>query len=195
MRTGNILGLCIAVLLLLCTPTKADFENDVLKLHNEYREKHGCPSLTLDSGLSAECKTYAEEIAGKDSMIHSTGPYGENLCYTTSDPTTCVKMWYDEIKDYDFDKPKYSPATGHFTQVIWKASKELGVGQAKSATGKNYVVARYKPAGNVEGMFKENVPRSNRFICSPEHILKTSKYISLYSWLFPVLVLQHFKLE
>lgn len=72
---------------------------------------------------------FYQEIAAANTLKHSDGPYGENLCYTTSNPVTCVKNWYDEIKDYDFDKATFSPATGHFTQLIWKSSTTLGVGQ------------------------------------------------------------------
>ena len=49
--------------------------------------------------------------------------------------------------------------TGHFTQVVWKESIILGVGEATSASGKRYVVARYKPRGNMMGNFEANVPR------------------------------------
>jgi len=47
---------------------------------------------------------------------------------------------------------------GHFTQVVWKASKEFGAGIAKSNSG-NYIVGRYFPAGNVTnaGQFEDNV--------------------------------------
>ena len=48
--------------------------------------------------------------------------------------------------------------TGHFTQMIWAASKHLGVGFKKAANGENtYLVARYEPAGNMAGNYKENV--------------------------------------
>ncbi len=52
--------------------------------------------------------------------------------------------------------------TGHFTQVVWKDSKKLGVGKA---TGKKqnmtctYVVARYQPRGNIVSQFKDNVQK------------------------------------
>lgn len=71
-----------------------------------------------------------KELAAKDDLIHSKGPYGENLCYTTSAALTCVQGWYDEIEDYDFRRPGWSSATGHFTQLVWKSSETLGVGQA-----------------------------------------------------------------
>jgi hypothetical protein len=47
---------------------------------------------------------------------------------------------------------------GHFSQVVWRDSKELGVAVAKSRTGQIFVVANYSPPGNFIGSFAENVP-------------------------------------
>jgi hypothetical protein len=33
---------------------------------------------------------------------------------------------YKESQAYDFNAPGFSSATGHFTQVVWKASARLG---------------------------------------------------------------------
>ena len=66
-------------------------------------------------------------------------------------------MWYEEIKDYNFGNPGFSSGTGHFTQVIWVGSQEVGVAKASNANGTQFVVARYYPAGNVLGRFPENV--------------------------------------
>ena len=60
--------------------------------------------------------------------------------------------WYDEIALYDYNNPGFSMATGHFTQVIWKNSIELGVGLAFSADNRAaWVVAQYSPPGNYGG--------------------------------------------
>jgi hypothetical protein len=48
--------------------------------------------------------------------------------------------------------------SGHFSQVVWRDSKELGVAFAKSRNGTIYVVANYSPPGNVTGRYAENVP-------------------------------------
>ena len=55
---------------------------------------------------------------------------------------------------------------GHFTQVVWKASKEFGVGKAKTRDGKWFVVANYYPAGNVQGSYAENVfgPKDGKIV-------------------------------
>lgn len=47
---------------------------------------------------------------------------------------------------------------GHFTQMVWKGTKEIGVGKAFSKDGV-YVVVHYHPGGNVMGQFKDNVLR------------------------------------
>lgn len=69
-----------------------------------------------------------------------------------------TSSWYDEIQDYDYSHPDFSMSTGHFTQVIWKGTQQLGVGIALTNDGKSvYVVAQYSPPGNFLGQFQENV--------------------------------------
>lgn len=68
-----------------------------------------------------------------------------------------VDSWYSEIKDYNFNGGGFSSGTGHFTQVVWKSSRELGVGMAKNSKNQIYVVANYDPPGNYQGQFRENV--------------------------------------
>jgi len=46
---------------------------------------------------------------------------------------------------------------GHFTQVVWKSTKEMGIGKAVAANGWVFVVASYRPAGNMMGAFAANV--------------------------------------
>ena len=60
--------------------------------------------------------------------------------------------------DYDFNAHKSAngKAVGHFTQVVWKTSLELGIGRATKGDC-TYVVGRYKPAGNWMGNEPENV--------------------------------------
>lgn len=45
-------------------------------------------------------------------------------------------------------------------QVVWKATTSVGVAQTSTGSGQSkkiYIVARYYPAGNVNGFFSENV--------------------------------------
>ena len=67
-------------------------------------------------------------------------------------------MWYSEVRDYNFSKTgEFNLKTGHFTQVVWRDTKEVGAGIARTENGESFVVARYLPPGNVKGKFDENV--------------------------------------
>ncbi|KFM74772.1 hypothetical protein X975_11890, partial [Stegodyphus mimosarum] len=142
------------------------FEDECLRAHNEYRAKHGVPSLTLSKEICSYAKEWADHLAATDRFEHrKERRYGENIFMKwSSDPNhvvagnEAVDSWYSEIKDHTFGAEPRSLKSGHFTQVIWKESKHMGVAWARSKTGKILVVANYDPAGNFIGKFSENVP-------------------------------------
>lgn len=93
-------------------------------------------------------------------MQHSSEKkYGENIYWASGkavngkDP---VDSWYSEIKQYNYKNASFSSGTGHFTQVVWNSSLELGVGVA-CVGNEVYVVASYYPPGNFSGEFSKNV--------------------------------------
>ena len=101
----------------------------------------------------------------KDKDRALDGKYvGENLYMSMSSSKLYYicgdmsKAWYSEIKDYNFKTGKSTGVTGHFTQLIWKDSKEDGFGIAFNG---NYVftVANYFPGGNfnMDTTFKEQI--------------------------------------
>ncbi|MFE7802469.1 CAP family protein [Nocardia sp. NPDC057440] len=141
-----------------------------LEAHNTHRDRHGSPRMTLVRDLVAEARQCAEYYAEKGTIDHSC-PYkngaGENLFMAVGGTPDAVhnaeaatQVWYDEIRDYDYNNPGFSMETGHFTQVVWKASTQLGVGFA-TTNNRHVVVALYMQPGNVSGRsnFEENVPR------------------------------------
>lgn len=144
-----------------------EFAEECLKWHNHYREKHGVKPLKLSSKLNDYAKEWVIQIAKKDVMEHRpNNTNGENIFMKWStnpnfkiagrDP---VENWYAEIKDHIFGKEPTSLKSGHFTQVVWRASEELGVAKARTSTGKIICVANYYPAGNMIGEFTANVPK------------------------------------
>ncbi|XP_069985297.1 uncharacterized protein [Penaeus vannamei] len=143
-----------------------DFVADCLKAHNDYRKKHGVPLLKISKDLNKVAKDWADTIARKDVMQHRpNNQYGENIyCAWSSNPAHKIKgseavdSWYSEIKDFRFGREPADLRAGHFTQVVWRDSKELGVGTARSRGGKIYVVANYNPPGNMVGSFSTKVP-------------------------------------
>lgn len=55
----------------------------------------------------------------------------------------------------------YFSSAGHFTQIVWKNTQDLGVGMAKNPR-KTVIVATYYPRGNYVDMYKENVSKPKK---------------------------------
>ncbi|KAK6621336.1 hypothetical protein RUM43_011642 [Polyplax serrata] len=117
--------------------------------------------------LAKYAQEWAEELARLDRMEHRKNrKYGENLycfkstnCGVVATASQACKSWYNEIKNYDFDCEPRSLSTGHFTQMVWRTTRELGMGLAKSNSGLQLIVANYNPPGNYLGTFRVNCPR------------------------------------
>ncbi|KAJ8388814.1 hypothetical protein AAFF_G00130470 [Aldrovandia affinis] len=154
----------LAVLRTEIAMADASFEKEFLDTHNEYRSKHQAPPLTLSRDLCDSAQSWADHLLSIKTLEHSDTKNGENLYYAwSSGPKNltgkeAVDNWYSEIKDYNFSSPGFASNTGHFTQVVWKDTTEVGVGLATDGQTV-YVVGQYNPAGNMsnEGYFKNNV--------------------------------------
>lgn len=157
----------------------SDFEIDCLRAHNEYRSKHGVANLRLNKKLCKFAEEWAKIIATRGNLVHRTNsPYGENIFCASSSNTNLivggrepVENWYSEISYHPFGKEPSTLKSGHFTQVIWKDSKELGVGQARNRSGQVFVVANYDPPGNFIGSFTENVQALSKFPETPKIVI------------------------
>lgn len=155
----------------------ATFRNTALSQHNTYRAKHKSPDMTLSDSVNSTAQSWAEQIAASGVFAHSSSSQrngaGENIyaSFTTASSiaadtlaAAAVKSWYDEVANYNYANPVFASNTGHFTQVVWKNSTQLGCGAAKGTKTMNgkvynafYVVCQYAPAGNVTGQFPANV--------------------------------------
>uniref|UniRef100_A0AAR2M5Q2 SCP domain-containing protein n=1 Tax=Pygocentrus nattereri TaxID=42514 RepID=A0AAR2M5Q2_PYGNA len=116
----------------------SSFEREFLQIHNTYRKQHGAPPLTINHDLCRSAQAWAENLLSIKTLKHSKADYGENLYYTWS------------------SVPK--TLTGHFTQVVWKDTEEVGFGLATDGAA-IFVVGQYLPAGNITnpGYFEKNV--------------------------------------
>ncbi|XP_053381289.1 uncharacterized protein LOC123555358 isoform X2 [Mercenaria mercenaria] len=145
-----------------------EFIDDAVKVHNELRAKHGASKLKHAKDLSEYAQKWAENLAAKNAFQHSDcvlkgERIGENICCKWSSSGAdytgreACEQWYSEISKHDFSSEPRTLGSGHFTQMVWKGSKEMGIGKAKTSGGKVIVVANYRPAGNLVGSFVENV--------------------------------------
>ena len=63
---------------------------------------------------------------------------------------------YTEEGNYNYVTGQGSGVIGHFTQIVWKGSTEVGVGIATSGDN-TWVVAKYWPSGNSLNQYTNNV--------------------------------------
>jgi pathogenesis-related protein 1 len=128
--------------------------------HNRVRARHCAPPLRWSAKVAQSAQRWADSLRGGGcNLRHSGGQYGENLAAGTAgmlDPATVVGMWYDEVKRYSFRSAAFSMQTGHFTQVVWRATTEVGCGHVQCG-GIELWVCQYDPPGNVQGQFRANV--------------------------------------
>lgn len=68
-----------------------------------------------------EAQKWAETLLETGQFSHSDNiDYGENLAGRKGcdlNGKKAAKLWYDESKLFNFDKPSFSPETGNFSQV------------------------------------------------------------------------------
>ncbi|KAL1595674.1 hypothetical protein SLS60_009363 [Paraconiothyrium brasiliense] len=140
--------------------TKDDlFKNTILNVTNTYRKQHNATSLKWNDTLA----DYAKDWSAKCNFEHSGGPNGENLSSGYPNASQSIIAWGHERVDYDFKKGEFTHETGHFSQLVWKATKTVGCGrtecdgQDKGKAPGWFVVCEYYPPGNVIGSFIQNV--------------------------------------
>lgn len=144
------------------------FSQQCLSAINQYRQLHQVPTLTLNPEISHISQAWADHLAAKNSFGHNSNAsykgkqLGENCAMNyrsdgaeyTGDQAAA--QWYQEINDYNFSKHNGSHS-GHFTQLVWKGSRECGFGRSRTSDGKWLVVANFYPAGNYLGQYQDNV--------------------------------------
>lgn len=140
-----------------------------LLAHNKYRAVHHSPALNWSEGLAAEAQALAQNLATQSSLSarkDSAMDLGQNLaklagsmaCEDAGEIAT--NLWYSQANNYSYSDPRLNADTDTFTQVVWKGTQELGIGCARSSaapSGPLYVVALYKPAGNIPKLLRKNV--------------------------------------
>ncbi len=145
------------------TPALSADTQALVDAHNAARARHCAAPLTWSPQLAAAAAKWANNLRDRNCAFeHSpNNNYGENLAGGTTgylDGNGVVAMWYAEGAQYDFKSGAFSMQTGHFTQVVWRGTTQLGCARSTcGAQNQDIWVCEYDPAGNWEGQFRENV--------------------------------------
>jgi uncharacterized protein YkwD len=134
----------------------------IVAAHDQLRARHCAPPLAWSPALAQVAQQWAETLAARECAFEHNPDveYGENLAFFapvgSMSPEAIAQGWYDEIRAYRFDRPGFSMQTGHFTQLVWASTTEIGCGAVTCGDGEIWV-CNYAPPGNVMGEFPENV--------------------------------------
>ncbi|KAH7703318.1 Protein C07A4.2 [Aphelenchoides avenae] len=150
------------------------FKQAVVQIHNRYRRRHDADDVDHDPSAERAAEAWAANLANRKMCLNHdpVRNYGENMFYFGfeyfTDPISmaeaAVKSFYIEGRGYNyngFTRDFYR--TGHFTQLIWRATRRVGVGVAiRRFEGHRtnqcmptrpayliYIVVKYDPKGNV----------------------------------------------
>jgi hypothetical protein len=145
-----------------------NFQDDCLLLTNTYRYYVGKNALKTSQALVDAAQRWADILARENAFKHSDGKvgnYGENLYVTSTTGNRdvnagldAIQAWFSEFEYYHgepiYSIPENFHKYGHFTQLIWPNTLELGCAFKDYTAGmwnKRVVVCEYYPAGNFVG--------------------------------------------
>ena len=133
--------------------------------HNHWRSRVGVPELKWSDALVDVAQHWADTLK-KDGcgFYHSLNGYGENLFMASplmwsdggkelqeTSPQKVTGSWGDEVKDYNYSDNSCSGVCGHYTQVVWKETAEVGCARSVCDDKSQIWVCSYSPAGNTAG--------------------------------------------
>jgi hypothetical protein len=150
-------------------PINNEVKAKIVALHNKYRVEVGVPPVKWSETVQKSSGGWALHLAEKEGLrlVHAGpgSPYGENLSGgpgvwgTDKDAYTALES---AVAGFALEKSNYKGAPvstggnfykyGHYTQMVWRATREIGCAVAKRKDIPGYVVVcRYSPAGNTIG--------------------------------------------
>ncbi|CAG2113127.1 unnamed protein product, partial [Medioppia subpectinata] len=164
-------------------PDKTDqaFLDDCLKSTNKARTAHKTSLIKYDNELQKYAKERAKYMSTGIGLAlkhkNLKEDVGENIYRAVGGDKVkvcmnAIKNWYSEISYYSFPAGLFVPKAGHFTQLMWDATKKMGCARVMNpvdSAGKRneiYIVCVYKEAGNVKGEYKVNVKSPTKKIAN-----------------------------
>ncbi|WP_374531610.1 CAP domain-containing protein [Novosphingobium sp.] len=164
-----IVRILLALACLIALPVSAEapgispysFAGRLLATHNAERTRLGIAPLKWSPVLAQQASEWADTLAARGVFEHSKdrSGAGENLWMGTSGAYSPEQMIDAFVREGAYFRPGKFPDVsstgkwqdvGHYTQLIWPATQEVGCALARG-NGKDVLVCRYYPAGNFMG--------------------------------------------
>ena len=129
---------------------------DLLEAHNRIRASVGVPPLTWSAKLESAARQWADSLIASGQFTHrKQSEYGENLFEVRGARATAAEvadLWAGEARNYDavHNTCRAGATCGHYTQMIWRSTKQVGCATGRGARREVWV-CYYSPPGNWEG--------------------------------------------
>src|SRR5262249_10858897 len=108
----------------------------MLDAHNVVRARVGVPPLTWSDRLAAIARDWAASLIAKHRFGHNPKtPHGENLFEIeggTATPTEVIGDWASESANFDPRSGRCRGTCGHYTQIVWRNTTEVGCAVVRS---------------------------------------------------------------
>ncbi|MEM9005517.1 MAG: CAP domain-containing protein [Cyanobacteria bacterium P01_F01_bin.86] len=142
--------------------------DQMLAAHNQVRREVGVSDLVWSEPLAELAQAWADQLISESGLRHrpaaerDQGRIGENLSgiYWSApggalrSPHRAVQGWIEEKADYDYatNTCAEGKVCGHYTQVVWADTTEVGCAVARNENVTRDVwVCNYAPMGNIIG--------------------------------------------
>jgi uncharacterized protein YkwD len=133
---------------------ESSLTREMLAAHNAERARVGVPPIHWSDQLAAIAQDWADTLLSRQQFVHRpNSPYGENLFEirgSGASPTRVVGLWAAESRNYDYRSNRCNGVCGHYTQIVWRDTKEVGCAVAR-ADAQEVWVCNYNPPGNWVG--------------------------------------------
>lgn len=145
-----------AILIAIAAPLSSagSLETEMLAAHNAVRAEIPVPPLAWSRKLAAVAQKWADHLLASGRFEHhSHPPYGENLFEARggeATPLEVVAAWASEAADYNYRTNLCKSKCGHYTQLVWSSTREVGCAVARGGR-RQVVVCEYNPPGNWQG--------------------------------------------
>ncbi len=135
-------------------PQPSAMTQEMLNAHNRWRTDLGLKPLRWSPRLANYAQQWANYLAASGKFEHrQQQQYGENLFFGSGrrwSATEVVNSWGNEVKDYNYTKNTCRSVCGHYTQIVWRNTTEVGCAVARKGR-EEYWVCNYNPPGNYIG--------------------------------------------
>jgi uncharacterized protein YkwD len=127
---------------------------EMLAAHNAVRAKVGVAPLVWSETLAGVAQEWADTLLAERRFDHRPkSKYGENMYRTDGGRAAAAKVverWASEAANFDYKANRCKGECGHYTQVVWGATKEVGCAVARGGSREVWV-CEYAPPGNYVG--------------------------------------------